>query len=406
MNQSLKTFSVLSEQYHENPYQYFSYLRESDPVHYEESLDSYFISRYQDVRRVLQNQDVFTTKSLAKRAEPVMRGPVLAQMKGKEHTAKRRIVLRRFIGESLDHLTPLIKENAQRLLAPHLEKGRIDLVNDFGKTFAVCVTMDILGLDKNDHQTVRNWHSGVADFITSLNQAPEDREHSLKCSEQLAEYLNPIIEERRKHPGHDLISILCTSEYEGVAMSDRDIRALILNILLAATEPADKTLALMIYHLLHHPDQMNDVLEDRTLLPQAIAETLRYKPPVQLIPRQLSQDSEIGGVELKEGTTVFCMIGAANRDPEAFEDPDEFNIHRSDLEVKSAFSGAARHLAFGSGVHNCVGAGFAKTEIELVANIVLDQLENIKLEEDFVYRETGLYTRGPVSLNIRFDAKH
>lgn len=88
MNQSLKTFSVLSEQYHENPYQYFSYLRESDPVHYEESLDSYFISRYQDVRRVLQNQDVFTTKSLAKRAEPVMRGPVLAQMKGKEHTAK------------------------------------------------------------------------------------------------------------------------------------------------------------------------------------------------------------------------------------------------------------------------------------------------------------------------------
>ncbi|MCI3987210.1 cytochrome P450, partial [Bacillus vallismortis] len=93
----------------------------------------------------------------------------------------------------------------------------------------------------------------------------------------------------------------------------------------------DKTLALMIYHLLHHPDQMKDVLEDRTLLPQAIAETLRYKPPVQLIPRQLSQDAEIGGVELKEGTTVFCMIGAANRDPEAFEDPDEFNIHRSDL---------------------------------------------------------------------------
>ena len=75
-------------------------------------------------------------------------------------------------------------------------------------------------------------------------------------------------------------------------------------------------------------------------------------------------------------------------------------------EVKSAFSGAARHLAFGSGVHNCVGAGFAKTEIELVANIVLDQLKNIRLEEDFIYRETGLYTRGPVSLNIRFDAKH
>ncbi|MFN2744288.1 MULTISPECIES: cytochrome P450, cyclodipeptide synthase-associated [Bacillus] len=405
MNQSLKTFSVLSEQYHEDPYKYFSYLRESDPVHYEESLDSYFISRYQDVRHVLQNQDVFTTKSLAKRAEPVMRGPVLAQMKGKEHAAKRRIVLRRFMGKSLDHLTPLIKENAERLLAPHLDKGRIDLVNDFGKTFAVCVTMDILGLDKTDHKTVRHWHSGVADFITSLNQSPEDRKHSLTCSEQLAEYLNPIIAERRENPGQDLISILCTSDYEGVAMSDRDIRALILNILLAATEPADKTLALMIYHLLHHPEQMDAVLLDRTLLPKAIAETLRYKPPVQLIPRQLSQDAEIGGVKLKEGTTVFCMIGAANRDPEAFERPDEFNIHRGDLDIKSAFSGAARHLAFGSGVHNCVGAGFAKTEIEIVANIVLDHMRNIKLEKDFVYRETGLYTRGPVSLRILFDQK-
>ncbi|MDA7027428.1 cytochrome P450, cyclodipeptide synthase-associated [Bacillus sp. CLL-7-23] len=404
MNHSLKSFSVLSESYHEDPYQYFSYLRETDPVHYEESLDSYFISRYQDVRHVLQHSDIFTTKPLSERAEPVMRGPVLAQMHGKEHTAKRRIVLRRFVGNPLEHLTPLIKDNAERLLAPYLEKGRIDLVNDFGKTFAVCVTMDILGLDKKDHEKIRYWHSGVADFITSLNQSPEDQAHSLKCSEQLANYLSPIIAERRGNPGHDLISILCTSEYEGVAMSDRDIRALILNILLAATEPADKTLALMIYHLLHHPQQMKDVLEDRSLLPRAIAETLRYKPPVQLIPRQLSQDAVISNVELKEGTIVFCMIGAANRDPEAFEHPNEFNIYRDDLDVKSAFSGAARHLAFGSGLHNCVGAGFAKTELDIVANTVLDHMQNIRLEKDFVYRETGLYTRGPVSLRILFDA--
>ncbi|NPC94169.1 cytochrome P450, cyclodipeptide synthase-associated [Bacillus sp. WMMC1349] len=404
MNHSLKSFSVLSESYHEDPYQYFSYLRETDPVHYEESLDSYFISRYQDVRHVLQHSDIFTTKPLSERAEPVMRGPVLAQMHGKEHTAKRRIVLRRFVGNPLEHLTPLIKDNAERLLAPYLEKGRIDLVNDFGKTFAVCVTMDILGLDKKDHEKIRYWHSGVADYITSLNQSPEDQAHSLKCSEQLANYLSPIIAERRGDPGHDLISILCTSEYEGVAMSDRDIRALILNILLAATEPADKTLALMIYHLLHHPQQMKDVLEDRSLLSRAIAETLRYKPPVQLIPRQLSQDAVISNVELKEGTIVFCMIGAANRDPEAFECPNEFNIYRDDLDVKSAFSGAARHLAFGSGLHNCVGAGFAKTELEIVANTVLDHMQNIRLEKDFVYRETGLYTRGPVSLRILFDA--
>ncbi|QPA31681.1 cytochrome P450, cyclodipeptide synthase-associated [Thermaerobacillus caldiproteolyticus] len=399
----LKKFSVLSEEFHKDPYKYFSDLRQYDPIHYEESIDSYFISRYEDVRYVLQNPDIFTTKSLAKRAEPVMRGPVLAQMHGKEHTAKRKIVVKSFVGDALKRLIPLIKQNAEGLLSPYLSKGRIDLVNEFGKTFAVYVTMDMLGLDKKDHQLIANWHSGVADFITSMQQTPEARAHSLWCSEQLAQYLAPVIEERRENPGSDLISILCTSEYEGVAMSNTNILALILNILLAATEPADKTLALLIYHLLNNPSQMRDVLEDRSLLPNAIAETLRFTPPVQLIPRQLSQGATIGGITLPEGSTVFCMIGAANRDPAAFERPDVFDIHRADLHVKSAFTGTARHLAFGSGLHNCVGAAFAGAEIEVVANIVLDRLQNMKLEDDFQYTETGLYTRGPVSLPILFD---
>ncbi|MED4074620.1 cytochrome P450, cyclodipeptide synthase-associated [Priestia endophytica] len=403
MNTSVKAFSILSEQFHEDPYKHFAELRDSHPVYYEKDIDSYFISRYEDVRYVLQNTDIFTTKSLAKRAEPVMRGPVLAQMHGKEHTAKRKIVVRSFIGDALKRLIPLIKENAEVLLAPHLSRGKIDLVNDFGKTFAVYVTMDMLGLDKKDHKLIADWHSGVANFITSIQLSPEERAHSLHCSEQLANYLYPIIEERRKNPKSDLISILCQSEYEGVEMSDTNILALILNILLAATEPADKTLALLIYYLLNNPLQMQDVMENRSLLKQAIAETLRFKPPVQLIPRQLSQDAIIAGKTLSKGTTVFCMIGAANRDPKAFENPDVFNLHRPDLDVKTAFTGIARHVAFGSGIHNCVGAAFAGTEIEVVANIVLDKLKNMKLEDEFSYKENGLYTRGPVSLPLIFD---
>ncbi|MFP3728215.1 cytochrome P450, cyclodipeptide synthase-associated [Priestia filamentosa] len=402
MNTSVKAFNILSKQFHEDPYKHFAELRDSHPVYYEKEIDSYFISRYEDVRYVLQNTDIFTTKSLAKRAEPVMRGPVLAQMHGKEHTAKRKIVVKSFIGDALKRLIPLIKENAEVLLAPHLSRGKIDLVNDFGKTFAVYVTMDMLGLDKKDHKLIADWHSGVANFITSIQLSPEERAHSLHCSEQLANYLYPIIEERRKNPKSDLISILCQSEYEGVEMSDTNILALILNILLAATEPADKTLALLIYYLLNNPLQMQDVMENRSLLKQAIAETLRFKPPVQLIPRQLSQDAIVAGKTLSKGTTVFCMIGAANRDPKAFENPDVFNLHRPDLDVKTVFTGIARHVAFGSGIHNCVGAAFAGTEIEVVANIVLDKLKNMKLEDGFNYKENGLYTRGPVSLPLTF----
>ncbi|HDR7533195.1 TPA: cytochrome P450, cyclodipeptide synthase-associated [Bacillus cereus] len=403
MSNTVQVINILSEKFQEDPYKYFSYLRENDPVHHEPEIDSYFISRYQDVRNILNDTDTFTTKSLAERAEPVMRGPVLAQMRGKEHVAKRKIVLRSFMGDALQKLMPLIKKNAEDLLSPYLSKGKIDLINDFGRTFAVYVTMDMIGLDKKDHQKIGEWHSGVADFITSINQPAEARKHSLWCSEQLANYLEPIIKERRLNPQDDLISKLCSAKYEGIAMTDTDILALILNILLAATEPGDKTLALLIYNLINHPKQFQDVLNDRSLVPLAIAETLRYNPPVQLIPRQLSRNTEVGGVHLSEGTTVFCMIGAANRDPNAFEKPDEFNIYRPDLDIKKAFSGAARHLAFGSGIHNCVGAAFAKSEIEIVVNVVLDNMKNIRLEEGFQYAEKGLYTRGPVSMPILFD---
>ncbi|HFU7076808.1 cytochrome P450, cyclodipeptide synthase-associated [Bacillus cereus] len=403
MSNTMQTVNILTEEFQENPYKYFSHLRQNDPVHYEPEIDSYFISRYQDVRNILNDTETFTTKSLAERAEPVMRGPVLAQMRGKEHVAKRKIVLRSFMGDALQKLMPLIKKNAEDLLFPHLPNGKIDLINDFGRTFAVYVTMDMIGLDKKDHKKIGEWHSGVADFITSINQPPEAKKHSLWCSEQLANYLEPIIKERRLNPQEDLISKLCSAKYEGIAMTDTDILALILNILLAATEPGDKTLALLIYNLINQPKQLQDVLSDRSLVPLAIAETLRYNPPVQLIPRQLSKDTEISGIQISKGTTVFCMIGAANRDPNAFERPDEFNIYRPDLDIKKAFSGAARHLAFGSGIHNCVGAAFAKSEIEIVVNVVLDNMKNIKLEEDFQYVEKGLYTRGPISMPILFD---
>lgn len=399
-----EVFSVLSEEFNRNPYRYFAYLREEDPVHYEESIDSYFLSKYDDIYHVLRHPDVFTTDSLAKRAEPVMRGPVLAQMRGQEHTAKRKIVVRSLTGEEIkQQQIPLIKASVMQLLDPYREMGRLDLVNEFGKTLAVWVTMDILGLDKTDHQLISHWHNGIASFITSIEQSPEDRSHSLWCSEQLGQYLLPIIEQRRTKPGLDLISTLCASEYNGTTMSDTNILSLVLNILLAATEPADKTLALLIYHLLNNPTQMKDVLEDRSLLPQAIAETLRYTPPVQLIPRQLSDNATVGGKELRSGTTVFCMIGAANRDPNVFKLPDVFDIHRSDLGSSTAFTGAARHLAFGSGVHNCVGAALAKIELETVADILLDMLPNMRLEEGFIYSESGLYTRGPISLPVQFD---
>ncbi|MGW3149641.1 cytochrome P450, cyclodipeptide synthase-associated [Streptomyces sp. NPDC001177] len=399
-------FSVLSEDFAADPYRCFSFLREQSPVHYEPAIDSYFVSRHQDVKQVLTDHAAFTTEPLQVRAEPVMRGPVLAQMTGAEHTAKRKIVVRGFTGQALQDQIRAIHANAAALIAPFLPRGSVDLVNEFGRPLAVYVTLDVLGLDKKDWQQVAAWHSGVAEFITSLTLTPERRRHCLECAEQLEAYLVPVIEQRRRHPGEDLISKLCTAEFDGIAMSNRDITALVINVLAAATEPADKTLALLFKHLIDHPDQLAQVRQDPTLLPAAIAETLRYTPPVQLIPRQVEQDAVFAGTTVPAGATVFCMIGAANRDPDAFTAPDTFDIHRPDLGIARSFTAAAQHLAFGTGLHQCVGAAFARAEIETVAAMLLPLLEQVRYSPGFHYQEAGLYTRGPASLSLDFTPVH
>ncbi|WP_035794276.1 cytochrome P450, cyclodipeptide synthase-associated [Kitasatospora mediocidica] len=395
-------FSILSEDFAAAPHRHFARLRDRSPVHYEPAIDAYFLSRYRDVQRVLTDHETFTTETLQVRAEPVMRGPVLAQMTGAEHTAKRKIVVRGFTGPALQDQIRAIHANAAELLAPFLPLGRMDLVNDFGKPFAVRVTLDVLGLDKSDWRQVAAWLDGVGEFVTSVVLTPERRRHCLDCAEQLESYLVPVIEQRRRHPGADLISQLCTAEFDGIAMSTRDVTALVINVLIAAVEPADKTLALLFKHLIDHPRQLAQVRRDPALLPAAIAETLRYTPPVQLIPRQAERDAVFADTVVPAGGTVFCMIGAANRDPDAFAAPDTFDIHRPDLGVARSFTAAAQHLSFGTGLHQCVGAAFARAEIETVAALLLPRLDQVRYSPGFHYRETGLYTRGPAALSLDF----
>ncbi|MFH8693855.1 cytochrome P450, cyclodipeptide synthase-associated [Streptomyces chartreusis] len=395
-------FSVLSEDFAADPYRYFSRLREQDAIHYESAIDSYFVSRHRDVKRVLTDHETFTTEMLQVRAEPVMRGPVLAQMTGAEHTAKRKIVVRGFAGQALEEQIRAIHANAAELVAPFLSRGRIDLVNDFGRPLAIDVTLDVLGLDKTDRRRIADWLGGVAEFVTGIDLTAEQRRRCLDRAGRLEAYLAPVIDERRRRPGEDLISKLCAAEFDGIAMSDREVTALVINVLVAAVEPADKTLALLFKHLIDHPEQLAQVRRDPALLPAAIAETLRYTPPVQLIPRQTERDVVLGGSTVPAGATVFCMIGAANRDPAAFASPDAFDIHRADLGTARSFTAAARHLAFGTGLHQCVGAAFARAEIETVAGMLLSLFDEIRHTPGVRYRETGLYTRGPASLCVDF----
>ncbi|MBH9582132.1 cytochrome P450, cyclodipeptide synthase-associated [Staphylococcus felis] len=393
--------SIFDKEYKINPISYFQFFRENDPVHYEKSVNAYFISNYKDVKYVLQNNDTFTTKTLAERAEPVMKDRVLAQMSGQEHKSKKKAILKGITGKYLENLMPILEKRTNDIINQFINKKEIDIVNDFGKVFAVQSSMDLLGINIKDSEQIREWHNGIAKFITSFNLSKEDIKYSMDCSDKLEEYLMPLIEERKNSKKDDLISLLHEYKDAKNEITDTEILALSLNILLAATEPVDKTLAYLFYNLLNNPDQYQDVIDNTKLLRSAITETLRFNSPVQLIPRQLSESCTLHNTNLKAGDTVICMIGAANRDPKAYTNPDIFNIHRKS-QSNNPFTSHSQNLSFGSGVHTCVGASFSLIQLEMVAKIILKRLKHIKLKTVRL-EETGIYTRGPKSMVISFN---
>ncbi|AIR83895.1 cytochrome P450, cyclodipeptide synthase-associated [Staphylococcus epidermidis] len=388
--------SIFDKEYEINPISYFQFFRENDPVHYEKSVDAYFISNYTDVKYVLKNNDTFTTKTLAERAEPVMKDRVLAQMSGHEHKSKKKAILKGMTGKYLEKLMPILETRTNNIIDQFIDKKEIDIVNDFGKVFAVQSSMDLLGINVEDSEKIREWHNGIAKFITSFNLSDEEIKYSMHCSDKLEEYLMPLIEERKYSNKDDLISLLHEYKDAENEITDTEILALTLNILLAATEPVDKTLAYLFYNLLNSPNQYQDVIDNPKLLRSAITETLRFNSPVQLIPRQLSEPCTLHNKNLKAGDTVICMIGAANRDPKAYTNPDIFNIHRKS-ESNKPFTSHSQNLSFGLGVHTCVGASFSLIQLEMVTKILLKRLKTMNLEEK------GLYTRGPKSMVISFD---
>lgn len=216
----------------------------------------------------------------------------------------------------------------------------------------------------------------------------------------MTELVLPMIAERRESPGTDLISRMCQAEIEGERLTDEEVRAFVSLMITAGGETTDRAPGLTLLNLIEHPDQMAAVIEDRSLIRNAFVETLRYSPPVNIAGRQAAVDIELHGTTIPAGSSINCLIGAANRDPRKFLDADTFDIFRSDNNVDRGFTGAADHLGFANGRHFCVGAHLAKAEVEIALNLIFDNMHDIRLAEGFVPEPTGLWTRGVDNLRI------
>ncbi|MFD5977880.1 MULTISPECIES: cytochrome P450 [Streptomyces] len=378
-------------------------MRDDEPLIWHEATNSYIVSRYEDVERVFKDKKgEFSTENYDWQIEPV-HGRTILQLSGREHAVRRALVAPAFRGSDLrDKFLPVIERNSRELIDRFRTTGSVDLVTDYASRFPVNVIADMLGLDKSDYDRFHGWYTAVIAFLGNLSGDQEVIRAGERTRVEFAEYMLPIIRERREAPGDDLLSVLCTAEVDGVRMSDEDIKAFCSLLLAAGGETTDKAIAAIFANLLRHPDQLAAVRADRELISRAFAETLRYTPPVHMIMRQSTTEVALSGGTVPAGATVTCLIGAANRDGKRYRDPDSFDIFREDLAATNAFSAAADHLAFALGRHFCVGALLAKAEVEIGVGQLLDAMPDIRLADGFDPAEHGVFTRGPQSLPVRF----
>ncbi|MFC9462860.1 cytochrome P450 [Streptomyces sp. NPDC056983] len=394
---------ILSPEFAENPYPAYAAMREHSPLIWHEATQSYVISRYADVERVFKDKESqFTTDNYNWQIEPV-HGKTILQLSGREHAVRRALVAPAFRGSDLqEKFLPVIERNSRELIDTFRATGSVDLVGAYATRFPVNVIADMLGLDKADHARFHGWYTTVIAFLGNLSGDKDVAAAGERTRVEFAEYMIPIIRQRRDNLGDDLLSSLCAAEVDGVRMSDEDIKAFCSLLLAAGGETTDKAIASIFANLLTHPEQLDAVRKDRTLIARAFAETLRYTPPVHMIMRQSATDVEVSGGTIPAGATVTCLIGAANRDADRYTDPDRFDIFREDLTATNAFSAAADHLSFALGRHFCVGALLAKAEVEIGVGQLLDAMPDVRLADGFDPVEQGVFTRGPQSLPVQF----
>jgi len=394
---------ILAPEFNADPYPFYAEMRERYPLYHHEVSGFWMVSRYRDVERVFKDGESFSSRNYEWQNEPIHGGRTMLQLDGREHSAHRNIVGPQFRGAYLEtRVRDIIEHTAHKLIGQFESDGHVDLREQFTKKFPLDVIMYMIGLPLEDHETFRRWVDLGIEFQANFAGDPEVERRGLEAQAQFADYLTPIIADRRGNPGEDLLSKMLEGSSDGITMEDWEVRAFTSLLVSAGGETTDNALASMVCRLLEDPEQMEAVRNDRSLITAALAETLRHSGPVQMIMRQAERDTELSGGVVPAGGTVACVLGAANRDPDQYADPDTFDIHRADLNVAKAFNAAANHVEFALGRHFCVGAHLTRVEVDVAMAALLDRLPGMDFAPGFEADETGIFTRGPRHVDLVF----
>ena len=382
----------------EDPYPYYRLLRHEAPLYKPPSFQSLWATRYPDVRMILtdrrfQKQPPFEyeAEKFPPEYSELERIPdSMLFLDPPDHTRLRSLVARAFTPRTVDTMRTKIEEIAKELLDEASRKAEVDLVSEFAFPLPASVIAELLGVPRSDRDRVRRWSYYVAASIDAVLAARE-QENILKANLEMLHYFEDLISERRRDRRDDLLSQLISAEEDGDRLTAEEIIAMCSLLLVAGHETTTNLLGTGTYNLLKNPDQFAILREDPDRIPDAIEELLRYDSPVQRMGRFAGEDVEIAGRVVPKGTFVVGVIASANRDETVFEDPDRLDLGRPNV----------RHLAFGQGIHFCIGAGLARLEAEIGLRALTARLPALALADEPPTWRPHTLLRGLATLPVK-----
>jgi cytochrome P450 len=386
--------NFFSDEVRRNPFPLYDQMLTQSPVLHVEPLNLWMVFDYESVKRVMNDNEAFSSSMFtAKRANPEW----FIFFDPPRHTKLRALIMRAFTPRMVANLEPRIRELSGELLDHRIERGEMDLAEDYSVPLPMLVIAQMLGVPVVDRQRFKRW----ADVMLGLSFAVPGGEGGAKAAQdyfavkaEMSAYLADLLSDRRAAARDDLLTKLVEAEVDGEHLTDEEILGFFQLLLVAGTETTTNLLNNAILCLIENPQQLERLRKTPGLLPGAIEEVLRYRPPVQWMFRATRREVEIQGQKIPAGKLVLPILGAANRDPRQFSEPARFDIAREPNP----------HIAFGHGIHFCLGAALSRLEARVAIPDLLDRLKDLQLSSSEPWQpRQALHVHGPARLAVRFE---
>ena len=402
---SLSLYHLLDPDVLANPYPLYRRLQTEDPVHWDPYLHAWVVSRYADVVTVLQRFSAARTPSpeqltalglpeLNPIAQVLVRQMLF--MDAPSHTRLRALAAAAFTPSRAEALRSHIQDIVDGLIDAVLPRGRMEVISDLADLLPATVTAELMGVPLADRDQLKVWSKDFSEMLGNFQHNPGRGALMLKTIEEMTAYFRVRLREQERQPREGVIQALMSAEIDGDRLSEEEVIANSIITMTGGQETTTNLIGNGLLSLLRNPEELELLRADSAMLPSAIEELLRFESPIQYTTRLAPGDVELGGKPVRKRQAVVALMGAANRDPEHFPDPDRLDIRRRDN----------RHVAFGWAAHYCFGAPLARIEGQIAFSTVLSRVPDLALEPGPLVWRRNMAFRGLEALPVAWDRAH